>query len=171
MVGDGTRVRAGDGVGDGAGEGVGDGEGARQLQGAGIVFAGPIKLKVALAGHFIEGTSTTTDVIPFGGKLPDGGLKVIPLMPLPDVDQFRPLLLLWLVSKVLHSHPWFWLPLQLLASMKFDGFTDNMGGGAAKSLPVSSLAAAIGITWLILPRREMISKPSATQASIKRLDR
>lgn len=101
MVGDGTGVRVGDGVGEGVGDGV------RQLQGAEIAFAGPIKLKVVLTGHVVEGTETTTGALPPGGNSPDGGLKVIPLIPLPDADQFRLLLLLSLVSKVLHSHPWF----------------------------------------------------------------
>ena len=70
MVGDGTGVRVGDGVGDGACDGVGDGdgEGLRQLQGAEIVFAGPVKLKVALAGHVVGGTVTTTSVISFGNN-------------------------------------------------------------------------------------------------------
>ena len=111
MVGDGTNVGVGDDVGnevgEGEGDGVGDGERGWQLHGAEIVFAGPIKLKVALAGHVVGGTVTTTSLIPFGGKLPDGGLKVIPLIPLPNVDQFRSLLLLPLVSKVSHCHPWF----------------------------------------------------------------
>ena len=62
MVGDGTGVRVGDGVGDGVGVGV------RQLQGAEIAFAGPIKLKVALAGHVVGGTVTVTGVLPPGGN-------------------------------------------------------------------------------------------------------
>ena len=72
MVGDGTNVGVGDGVGnevaEGKGDGVGDGEGVRQLHGAEIVFAGPIKLKVALAGHVVGGTVMATVVIPFGGN-------------------------------------------------------------------------------------------------------
>ena len=59
-----------------------------QFHGTSMVFRGPIRTKMALAGQVLPGTKMVTDTLPLGGRVPFGGVKVIPAVPLLEVDQF-----------------------------------------------------------------------------------
>lgn len=52
--------------------------GLPQLQGTWTVLAGPLKLKVKLAGHTLFGTEIVTEAFPPVGRTPLAGVKIIP---------------------------------------------------------------------------------------------
>lgn len=63
--------------------------GAKQFHDRGTVFAGPMKVKVALAGQLVSGIEMVTCAVWPGVRLPLCELRVIPLAPLLVALQFR----------------------------------------------------------------------------------
>lgn len=72
--------------------------GAAQLQGIRTWFTGPLKVKLALAGHVVFGIEIVTVTGWPGNNVAPGGLNVTPLTPVLDAVQFR---LLWALAEVL----------------------------------------------------------------------
>jgi hypothetical protein len=63
--------------------------GFEQLHGTETLLAGPVKVRVALAGHIVFGTFISTCIDLPDDKLWLGAWKAIPSIPLPDDDQFK----------------------------------------------------------------------------------
>ncbi len=81
--------------------------GAEQAQSRGIVFAGPLKVNVALAGQLVSAIEMVTWAVWPGERVPLCELRVIPLLPLLDAVQLRSLLLLLsLTSVATQLQPW-----------------------------------------------------------------
>ena len=81
--------------------------GDEQLHDKGTVFAGPVKVKVALAGQPVSGIEMVTCAVLPGDRVPLCGLRVIPLTPLPDALQFRSLrFFASLVNVATQLQPW-----------------------------------------------------------------
>jgi hypothetical protein len=101
--------------------------GGLQLQGILTVFAGPVKLNVALAGQFV-GTVILTVVDWPGDNTPFCGENVMPLTPLADPDQLKPpWALVSLLTVAVQLHVEFAPSVQSLFAVKLAGLADSCG--------------------------------------------